>query len=464
MTTQADFGRDTIYIHGSFLLAPGEKTAHRHNIPRGEQEDIGMHVTLIAAGSRGDVQPLVALGRGLQSAGSTARIVALETFRSLVEGQGLEFTPMGGDPHRFIEEAGLRSMRSGRNIGNFLRRHRRVVEAVYGHLLGTIWEAMEDTDAVGFGTLTIMAYPLADARGLPRFAVPLQPITRSRAYPSLTVPQSWGRLGGAFSLATHRINEWVHWRAVRDVITARVREIVGSDPFRRSGPYETIYADERFPFFYGISPTVLRRPDDWPPWHVLSGFWFLDAAEQLPPPVEAFLAEGPPPVYVGFGSLPAKDPATTARALVDGVRRAGRRVILLRGWGGLGLDDAASDVLVVDEVDHASLFPRVAAIVHHGGAGTTAAALRAGRPQVVVPHFADQPFWAEQVRRLGVAPPPIRLRHLDAERLGEALRQALSSQIERRAAEIGKRIRAEDGAGQAAAAIRRFLGHPAAGD
>ncbi|GBD84844.1 L-noviosyl transferase [bacterium BMS3Abin02] len=422
-----------------------------------------MHVTLIAAGSRGDVQPLVALGRGLQSAGFTARIVALETFRSLVQKEGLEFAPMGGDPLRFIEETGIRSMRSGRNIVNFLRRHRRVVEAVYGRLLGNIWEALEDTDAVAFGTLTIMAYPLADARGIPRLAVPLQPITRSRAYPSLTVPQTWSRFGGAFNLATHHVDELLHWVAVRGAVAAGIRKVIGSDPFPRSGPYGTIYADERFPFFYGISPSVFRRPDDWPPWHVLTGLWFLDATEKLLPPVEAFLADGPPPVYIGFGSLPTKDPAATARALIGGVRRVGKRVILLRGWGGLGLDDVASDVLVVDEVPHARLFPRVAAIVHHGGAGTTAAALRAGRPQVVIPHFADQPFWAEKMRRLGVAPPPIRPRHLDDERLADALDRALSPQYRHRAAEIGERIGAEDGAGQAAAAIGRFLGHPAGG-
>ncbi len=416
-----------------------------------------MHVTLVAAGSRGDVQPLVALGRGLLSAGSAARVVALEPFRSLVENAGLEFAPLGGDPRRFIDEAGIGSMRSGRNIVNFLRRHRRVAQAVYGRLLPKVWEATEDTDAVGFGTLTIMAYPLADARGLPRFAVPLQPITRSRAYPSLTVPQAWGRFGSTFNLATHRVDELLHWVAVRGAVTAGIRKMIGSDPFPRLGPYGTIYADERFPFLYGISPTVFRRPSDWPPWHVLTGFWFLDDPGELPPPVEAFLAAGPPPVYVGFGSLPTRDPTATARALIDGVRRVGRRVILLRGWG--GLDEVASDVLVVDEVPHQRLFPRIAAIVHHGGAGTTAAALRAGRPQVVVPHFADQPFWAEQTRRLGVAPAPIRPRHLDAARLADALREALSPQVRQRAAEIAERIGAEDGTARAAAAIGRLLDH-----
>ncbi len=416
-----------------------------------------MHITVVAAGSRGDVQPLVALGRGLQAAGFTARIVALEPFRELVVGEGLEFVPFPGDPQRFIEERGLRSLRSGRNVVGFLRRHRRVVEALYGPLLKSLWAALDGTDAVAFGTLTIMAYPLADARGVPRLAVPLQPITRSRAYPSLTVPQAWGRIGGAFNLATHRVNEFLYWLAVRDVVTAGLREVLGSDPFPRSGPYGRIYADDRFPFVYGISPTVFPRPVDWPSWHELTGFWFLDTDDPLPAAVEDFLAAGPPPVYVGFGSLPEKDPAAAAMALVDGVRRTGRRTILLRGWGGLDLDEAASDVLVVDEVPHGRLFPRVAAIVHHGGAGTTAAALRAGRPQVVVPHFADQPFWAEQVRRLGVAPPPIGPRRLDADRLAAALERALSPEVARRASEVGERIDAEDGVGRAVASITRFL-------
>jgi len=422
-----------------------------------------MHVTLVAAGSRGDVQPLVALGAGLHEAGFTVRVVALGTFRELAERRGLEFVAIPGDPQRFIEERGLRSLRSGRNIVNFLRRHRRVVEALSGPLLDLLWETLADTDAVAFGTVTIMAYPLADARGLPRLAVPLQPITRSRAYPSLTVPQSWSRLGGTFDLATHRLNEWVYWLAMRDLVTGGLRRVLGYDPFPRGGPYRHIYSDDRFPFVYGISPTVFPRPDDWPVWHRLTGFWFLDGDEDLPAEVEAFLAGGPPPVYVGFGSLPARDPAATAATLVEGARRVGRRVILLRGWGDLDVGEDASDVLVVDEVPHARLFPRVAAIVHHGGAGTTAAALRAGRPQVVVPHFADQPFWAEQVRRLGVAPPPVPIRRLDADRLAAALRQALDPRTRDRAAAVGERIAAEDGVGAAVELIGRFVGGGPAG-
>ena len=413
-------------------------------------------IALVAAGSRGDVQPLVALGHGLRRSGYRVRIVALETFRELAA--GLEFVGVPVDPQRFIDEHGLReSVGGGAGPIAFLRRYRAVVEATYGPLLGIVWEALADVDAVGFGTLTIMAHPLADARGIPRFAVPLQPLTRSRAYPSLAFPPSWGKLGAACNLATHLLEERLWWAAVGGVVSRGLRDVLGRDPFPRGGPYDRIYADEGFPFVYGFSPTVVPHPPDWPAWHVVTGFWYLDAEESLPDEVAAFLDAGPAPVYVGFGSLPVADPPRAARTVVEAVRRAGRRAILLRGWAELDLDGDHDDVLVVDEVPHALLFPRVAAIVHHGGAGTTAAALRAGRPQVVVPHFADQPFWAARVHELGVAPPPLRPRRLDADRLAAALDRACSAEVVRRAAEVGERIAAEDGVGRAVAVLARFL-------
>jgi len=416
-----------------------------------------VQITLVAAGSRGDVQPLVGLGTRLREHGLDVRIVALETFRPLVVRHGLEFAPLGGDPRRFVEETGIDRLKPGRSVVTFLRRHRLIVDALYRRLLGNVWAAMEDADAVAFGTLTIMAYPLADARGIPRLALPLQPITRSRHFPSITVPQAWSRLGGTFNLATHRFDELVHWLVVGGAIAAGVRQVIGSHPFPRLGPYTRIYRDARFPFVYGVGPTVFSRPPDWPPWHVLTGFWFLETDGALPASVEAFLADGPPPVYVGFGSLPTRDPTATAAELIDGVRLLGHRVVVSRGWGGLRPDRVPADVLVIDEVPHHLLFRRVAAVVHHGGAGTTAAALRAGRPQVVVPHFGDQPFWAERMFRLGVAPAPLPLRRLDGEGLAAALRRALDPETSRRAAAVGEAIEREDGAGRAADVIVRFL-------
>jgi UDP:flavonoid glycosyltransferase YjiC (YdhE family) len=172
-----------------------------------------------------------------------------------------------------------------------------------------------------------------------------------------------------------------------------------------------------------------------------------------------FLAAGLPPVYIGFGSMTARDPRELTNIAVEALRAAGQRGVLLSGWAGLGTDSEVPDhVCVVTDVPHAWLFPRVAAVVHHGGAGTTAAGLRAGVPTIVTPVGGDQPFWGARVARLGAGPPPIPPRELTAARLAAAIRTATADVgMRRRAAALGERIRAEDGVGGAVAAFEQHI-------
>lgn len=183
------------------------------------------------------------------------------------------------------------------------------------------------------------------------------------------------------------------------------------------------------------------------------GALVLHDPRPLSPAVEAFLAAGPPPVYIGFGSMPDLRPGATSACVVAGARTAGLRVILGRGWAGLHAE--GDDLCIVDDVSHAALFPRVAAVVHHGGAGTTQAAARAGVPQVVVPHALDQFFWGKRVEALGVGPRPLAKRKLDAGPLAEALRSCAAPAMRARAAELGRRTRA-DGAARAAELLERL--------
>jgi sterol 3beta-glucosyltransferase len=210
---------------------------------------------------------------------------------------------------------------------------------------------------------------------------------------------------------------------------------------------------QQYPTLYGFSPSVIPKPSDWHNTEV-TGYWFLDAATDWVPPADlmAFLQAGPPPVYIGFGSMGSRKPEETADLVLQAIARTGQRAILLSGWGGLSKADLPETVFMVESVPHSWLFSQVAAVVHHGGAGTTAAGLRAGVPSIVIPFFGDQPFWGQRVAKLGVGPEPIPRKQLTVERLAQAIRTAVTDRgMIRRAADLGAKIQAEDGVANAVA-------------
>jgi sterol 3beta-glucosyltransferase len=214
---------------------------------------------------------------------------------------------------------------------------------------------------------------------------------------------------------------------------------------------------ENWPVLYGFSPAVVPHPRDWPPGRVVTGYWWPHVAPDWAPPAElaAFLEAGPPPVFVGFGSM-TPDRPDLGRVVTDAVRAAGVRAVVQAGWA--DLTGGGDDVLAVGEVPHGWLFPRTAAAVHHAGAGTTAAVLRAGVPGVGLPVAVDQPFWADRAARLGTGPPPVPLARVDAAGLAASITAATTvSAYRRRAERVAARIRAEDGPGAAVAAVERLV-------
>lgn len=184
------------------------------------------------------------------------------------------------------------------------------------------------------------------------------------------------------------------------------------------------------PRLFGFSDSVISKPPDWPDWWYVTGYWHLDLIETWQPPTELkrFLAAGSPPVCIGFGSMKGDDPQALTQIALKALEQTGHRGILLTGWGGLSTADLPETVLKVNNVPHDWLFPKMTAVVHHGGSGTTAAALRAGVPSIVLPFMADQPFWGHRVAHLGVGPDPIPQNKLTAERLAEAIQTATHNQ------------------------------------
>jgi len=239
--------------------------------------------------------------------------------------------------------------------------------------------------------------------------------------------------------------------------------------FRRSLGLPT-YSAARFyrdlrstPMLSAYSPEIVPHPADWPDSLHVTGYFYLDtqAGWQPSPELMAFLEAGDPPVYIGFGSMAGQEPEKLAGLILEALAKSGQRGLLLTGWGGLRTETTPDNVFVVGSAPHSWLFPRMAAVVHHGGAGTTAEGLRAGVPEVIVPFIFDQPFWGARLKALGLGPDPIPQKNLTAGRLAEAIGIAVADRgMKQRASSIGAAIRAENGIDKAVKITQGYLGEP----
>lgn len=418
-----------------------------------------MHITILALGSRGDVQPYIALGRGLKQAGYSVRLGAPENFQSFAAQYGLDFFPIApGSQEIMAGEVGRRMMTTGRNTPGFMYELARMVSAYSRECLKMSLKACEHTDAILFNSFALMGFHIAEALHLPSAGAWIYPLNRTAQYPSMGltpfVPQH-----GPFNWFTYMIDEQVIQHAFRHIFR-EWRQMLDLPPLPITGFYDYLY-QLKMPQIYAYSPTVVPKPADWPDRFVVSGYWFLDQTEKFIPPVELsnFLEEGLPPVYIGFGSVVGKNTRRLTETVLDAIKHSGQRFILSKGWGGIETHLANDKkIFVVDEIPHDWLFPKMKAVVHHGGAGTTAAAMRAGVPSVIVPFSGDQPFWAERVRISGAGPAPIPHTRLSAERLAAAIKIATNdTSIQERARRIGEQIRGEDGISRAIQAIERWV-------
>jgi sterol 3beta-glucosyltransferase len=419
-----------------------------------------MRIAIIAPGSRGDVQPYIALGKGLAQAGHVVRLVTHQDFEMLVSSHGLEFWPVAGNVQDIAQSAEMRG-RLGR--GNFLAVMSQMAkEAQRGalHLAKGGLAACQGMDLVlaGIGGL-FTGLALTEKLGLPLLQAYYIPFTPTRAYPSFLLPKQPSWLGGSLNRLSHHLVRQIMWQAFRPADRLAREQVLGLTPAPFWGPYNADGA-KRHPILYGFSPSVIPPPSDWDDSIHVTGYWFLDTADGWTPPpaLTEFLEAGSPPVYVGFGSMSSRKPKETTDLILQVLAQTGQRAIMLSGWGGLHKADLPDSVLMVDSAPFSWPFPRVAAVVHHGGAGTTAAGLWAGVPSVVIPFFADQPFWGQRVAKLGVGPEPIPRKKLTAERLAQAIHTAVTDQAMRqRAADLGAKIQAEDGVARAVDVVQDMV-------
>jgi UDP:flavonoid glycosyltransferase YjiC (YdhE family) len=414
-----------------------------------------MRIAIIAMGSRGDVQPYVALGKGLKAAGHFVRMLTHENFEGLVNSYGLEFYPARGNVQEFVESPEMLALLEK---GNFLAINAHASKASKARSIDWAKDsiaACQDMELliVGVGGL-FLSLALAEKFKLPLLQAYVFPFTPTAVFPAVLFPQFISKLGGYVNRLSHHLFRQIMWQGSRADDALARKEVLDLPAAPFLGPYDSKHF-QRYPILYGVSPSVIPKPFDWRNTH-MTGYWFLDEAPDWTPPTALldFLQNGSPPVYIGFGSMRSRNPEETADIVLQAIVLTGQRAILQSGWGGLSKSDLPDTVFMVDSIPHSWLFPRMAAIVHHGGAGTTAAALRAGVPSMIIPFFGDQPFWGQRIADLGVGPNPIPRKQLTAQRLGEAIRTAMTDDLmRRRAADLGAKIQAEDGVANAVAII-----------
>lgn len=417
-----------------------------------------MHFTIIAAGSRGDVQPYIALGVALQRAGYAVTVSAPQNFAPLATQHALDFAPMPADIQAIYEgEHGLALVGSQTNPLRIFRAIRGMMLPIIEDIWAALWQAVQQTDAIICHTvLTPFGAALAEKVGVPIFSaanMPLMP-TREHPFSALDVPT----LHPLFNRATYDPVFRLYWALLGDIVNQCRREIglaAGGYELMRSAVYD-------LPMLGEFSTAIYPRPHDWRPNFYVTGFWFLEEPAWTPPStLEAFLAEGEAPIYIGFGSMASRNPEETAHIALEALRLSGERGVIVTGWRGISEANVPANVYVLPAAPHSWLFPRMKAAVHHGGAGTTAAALRAGVPSVIVPFFADQPFWGKRIYAAGLGARHILRRNLTAPKLADAIRAVSSSpSIRQNAARIGAQIRSEDGGAQAVRIIEQVLQLP----
>lgn len=417
-----------------------------------------MRIAVLSLGSRGDVQPLVGLSAALARRGHDTRLISHSEYAPLAAGTGVDYRPLKSDIRAdfALSAAGQRMAASGRNpiaaIGAMVEMTRRHARD-WGLQIRALAEGAEllvSEVTAGYAGAT-----LAERWDIPWVQVCLQPIWRTSAFPSPMAPPLPVELPGPLNRLHHDLVTQLMWQPFRRLVNQSRREIADLPPWGVFGPFARFRREGR-PMLMAFSPAVVPPPADWDPGITVTGYWFLDRPSSwTPPPALAeFIAAGPKPIYVGFGSMGLGDVPATIAAILAAIRRIGCRAVVSAGWGGLVPEDLPPEIFAADAVPHDWLFPQMAAIVHHAGAGTCAAALRAGVPSVPVPFMVDQFFWARILRDRAVATAGIPHRRLSGAALGTALDQALHDETLRdRAAAMAEQIRSEDGLQRAVEAI-----------
>lgn len=423
-----------------------------------------MHIFIVTRGSLGDVQPFVALGAYMKASGHEVTICTHSTFEPLISSHDLLYGYMNDELTHFIkshlrnEETENPERRKGffRNTSKIIRQLRPIRQRMHSDS----WESVKkaNPDLILFHPQAFWAPDFAEKMGIPVVMATITPSSvPTGEFPHLLFTRcktgNWGnRLSyqiAAKLFASEKRRSVHEWRQHNLPSSGRQKALLPDSGL-----------GHRIPVLHAHSPSAVPVPADWPDHAFVTGYWFLDRKETWQPPSELtdFLEQGAPPVYIGFGSIPGSDPKQLLSVILKTLERADMRGLITSGGDSLPINDLPEHVFGIDDAPHEWLFPRMAAVVHHGGAGTTAASLRSGCPTVICPLQGDQPFWGNRVQNLGVGSHPIPQKKLTYENLAAAILKVTSDEnIRQKARKLGTRIRAENGLRNAADLIEKIL-------
>ncbi|XP_068477661.1 sterol 3-beta-glucosyltransferase UGT80A2 isoform X2 [Phaseolus vulgaris] len=415
-----------------------------------------LNIVMLIVGTRGDVQPFIAIGKRLQDYGHRVRLATHSNFKEFVLTAGLEFYPLGGDPKvlagYMVKNKGF--LPSGPSE---IPIQRNQMKEIINSLLPACKEPDIDS-GVPFKAEAIIANPpayghthVAEALNIPIHIFFTMPWTPTTEFPH---PLSRVKQQAGYRLS-YQIVDSLIWLGIRDMINDLRKKKLKLRPVTYLSGSQG--SETEIPHAYIWSPHLVPKPKDWGPKIDVVGFCFLDLASNYEPPesLVKWLGDGDNPIYIGFGSLPVQEPKKMTQVIVDALESTGQRGIINKGWGGLGnLAEPKDSIYLLDNCPHDWLFLHCKAVVHHGGAGTTAAGLKAACPTTIVPFFGDQPFWGDRVHARGVGPPPIPVDEFSLPKLVGAIKFMLDPKVKKRAIDLAKAMESEDGV---AGAVKAFF-------
>ncbi|KAG6944072.1 hypothetical protein JG687_00018135, partial [Phytophthora cactorum] len=436
-----------------------------------------LNICVMIVGTRGDVQPFLAIAQRLQKDGHRVRLATHAIYRDFVTSYGVEFYPLGGDPKELaaymVKTGGHLIPTKVETIQKDVPRNLQMIDEI----LHSTWPAVSAADPEGggpgvkgepFRAQAIISNPVtyghihvAERLGVPLHIMFPQPWVPTTAFPHPLANMPYTGKSQKRNYLSYKLVDLLMWQGTEGIVNEFRTEVLGLRKIRKGDGGRDILLDLHIPHAFMWSPELVPKPKDWGDLYDVVGTVVLKgtASSYTPTPeLEAFLGTDEGPIFVGFGSMVLEDPKATTKMIIEAARQANVRVLIQSSWS-----DMAGDLTIPDNIfflgncPHDWLMPRMSAVVHHGGAGTTAAGLLAGKPTFIVPFFGDQPFWGWAVQRAGVGVTPCPIEELTTEKLRVAFEGLQSLKMRSRAVEIQQKMQQEDGAEEAVRCFYRHL-------